>query len=74
MSHSSLPPSAQNPILLSKEHRLTTLLVLDAHKRILHNRVRETLSELLSTDWVVRGRQIVKKILVALSGPKISIF
>ena len=37
MSHSSLPPSAQNPILLSKEHHLTTLLILDAHKRVLHN-------------------------------------
>ena len=54
MSHSSLPPSAQNLILLSKEHLLTTLLVLDAHKRSLHNRVREILSELLSANWVVR--------------------
>ena len=63
MSHSSLPPSAQNLILLSKEHCLTSLLILDAHKRVLHNGVRETLSELRSTYWVIRGRQIAKKIL-----------
>ena len=53
MSRSSLPPSAQNPILLSKEHHLTTLLILDAHKRVLHNGVRETLSELRSSYWVL---------------------
>ena len=63
MSHSSLPPSAQNPIMLSKDHYLTMLLILDAHKRVLHNGVRETLSELRSTYWVIRGRQTVKKIL-----------
>ena len=63
MSHSSLPPSAQNPILLSKDHYLTKLLILDAHKHVLHNGVRETLSELRSTYWVIRGRQTVKKIL-----------
>ena len=58
MSHSSLLPSAQNPILLSKEHHLTTLLILDAHKRVLHNGVRETLSELRSTYWVIRGDRL----------------
>ena len=63
MSHSSLLPSARNPILLSKEHYLTTLLISDAHKRVFHNGVRETLSELRSNYWVIRGRQIVRKIL-----------
>ena len=63
MSNSSLPPSAQNPILLNPNHHLTNLLVLEAHKRVLHNGTRETLAELRSTYWVVRGRQVVKKLL-----------
>lgn len=60
MSNSSLPASAENPILLDQNHHLTTLLILDAHKRVLHNGTRETLAELRSVYWVIRGRQIVK--------------
>ena len=63
MSNTSLPPCARNPVLLNQSHPLTTLLVLDSHKRVLHNGVRETLAELRSLYWVIRGRQIVKKLL-----------
>ena len=63
MLNSSLPLSAKNPILLDQNHRLTTLFVLDAHKRVLHNGTRETLAELRSLYWVIRGRQVVKKLL-----------
>ena len=63
MSNSSLPPSAKNPILLDQNHPLTTILVIDAHNRVLHNGTRETLAELRSLYWIIRGRQIVKKLL-----------
>ena len=63
MSNSTLSPSAQNPILLNSTHHLTKLLVLEAHERVLHDGVRETLSELRSQYWLVRGRQVVKKLL-----------
>ena len=63
MHNSCLPPAAQAPILLDKGHRLATLVVMDAHKRVLHNGVKETLSELRSTYWLIRGRQFVRKIL-----------
>ena len=63
MSNSDLPLSAQNPILLDKRHYLTVLIVLDAHRRVLHNGVRETLTELRSSYWVVRGRQFVRKMI-----------
>ena len=33
------------------------------HKRVLHDGVRETLSELRSQYWLVRRRQVVKKLL-----------
>ena len=58
MSNSSLPPSAKNPILLDKHHHLTTLLVLDAHNRVLHNGTRETLAELRSLYWIIRGDRL----------------
>ena len=63
MSNSWLPQAAQNPVLLDKRHHLATLLVIDAHKRILHGGVKETLSEFRSAYWLVRGRQFVRKLL-----------
>ena len=49
------------PILLSKTHRLSVLLVLHSHTKVLH-RIKQTLSELRSKYWVTRGRSFVKKI------------
>ena len=63
MHNSCLPSAARAPILLDKRHRLAMLVVMDAHKRVLHNGVKETLSELRSTYWLIRGRQFVRKIL-----------
>ena len=63
MSNSMLPSFAQNPILLHNTHHLTKLLVLEAHECVLHDGVRETLSELRSQCWLVQGRQIIKKLL-----------
>ena len=37
MGNSVLAPAAKNPILLDKQHHLTRLIVMDAHRRVLHN-------------------------------------
>ena len=63
MSNSDLPLSAQTPILLDKNHPLTSLIVMDAHRRVMHNGVKETLTELRSSYWLVRGRQFVRKVI-----------
>ena len=46
MGNSALAPAAKYPILLDKQHHLTRLIVMDAHRRVLNNGVRETLTEL----------------------------
>ena len=38
-------------------------MVMDAHKHVLHNGVKETLTELRSAYWLVRGRQFIRKLL-----------
>ena len=43
MLNANLSLSARAPILLNKNHHLTTLIVMDAHRRVMHNRVQETL-------------------------------
>ena len=63
MSKSCLSLAEQNPILLDKKHYLATLMVMDAHKHVLHNGVKETLTQLRSVYWLVRGRQFVRKLI-----------
>ena len=63
MSNSCLSQAEQTPILLDKRDHLAILTVMDAHKRFLHNGVKETLTELRSAYWLVRGRQFIRKLL-----------
>ena len=59
LSNADLTPSGKHPIILPKKHHLTTLLVKDAHERVMHNSVKETLTELHANYWIIRGRQFV---------------
>ncbi len=63
LSNADIPFSTRHPILLPRGHNLTTLIVRSAHKRILHNGVKETLTELRSRYWIVKGRQLVKSVI-----------
>ena len=63
ISYAELPYSAKHPILLPKDHHLTSLIVLRAHKRVLHDGVKETLTEIRSKYWIIRGSSTVKTIL-----------
>ena len=63
LKNSEVSFSAKHPVLLDKDHWLTTLIVKDCHKRIMHGGDKATLTELRSKYWIVRGRQLVKRIL-----------
>ena len=67
MKNSDLSPSARHPILLNKHHFVTSLLVRDAHCRVMHNGTRETLAELRMNYWLVCGRQFVRKVIFKCS-------
>lgn len=60
---SNLSYSTKYPVILPGDHHLTTLYVLQAHARVFHNGVKETLTELRSRFWVIKGRSVVKQIL-----------
>ena len=55
--------STKHPILLHKDHWLTKLFVRNAHERVFHNGVKETLTEIRSRFWIVRGRTFVRQII-----------
>jgi hypothetical protein len=65
----SLPEQPEVPILPNRlpnekrEPHFITLLVRDVHRRLLHAGVRDTLTELRQTSWILKGRQVAKKIL-----------
>ena len=63
LENADLPYDAKHPILLPKDHPFTTLIIKWAHNRVLHNSTRETLTEVRSRFWIVRGRALVKWII-----------
>ena len=63
LGNSAAPPGAKHPILLDKDHHLTNLVLNECHERVMHGGVKATLTELRSKYWIVRGRQLVKKVL-----------
>lgn len=42
---------------------ITALIVQDAHERVGHNRVKETLTEIRRKCWIVKGRSLVWSII-----------
>ena len=63
LAKANIPLTTRHPVLLPRQHHLTYLLVRDAHERVLHNGVNETLVELRSKYWITKGRQFIRKII-----------
>ena len=63
MMSSPLPYEARFPILLQRGHHFTRLVILKCHDQVMHNGVAETLVQVHSKYWIVKGRQTVKKII-----------
>ena len=57
-----LPFDARFPIFLPSDNRLTTLIIEECHHKVLHNGVKETLTELRSLFWGPMGRQVVRRV------------
>lgn len=53
----------KHPAFLDKNHHLATLIVQQCHARVMHGGANVTLAELQSKYWVVKGRQLVRKVL-----------
>ena len=52
-----------HPIMLSRNHELTKLIVLWCHKKVYYNGVKQPLNELRAEFWINRGRSYVQKLL-----------
>ena len=63
LQHANLPWSTIHPILLDEEHHLTTLIIRQAHEKVMHCGTKATLTELRSRFWIIRGRSVVRRTL-----------
>ena len=63
LQHANIPFSTKHPILLPEHHHLPSLIITDCYYRVLHGGVnfKQTLSELRSRFWLVRGHQQIRR-------------
>ena len=59
----ALPYTTKHPLLLPRGHPITFLIIRDAHKRVQHNGVRETLTEIRTKYWIMKARSLVRSII-----------
>ena len=63
LENANLSASTMHPILLPNRHHFVSLQVLDCHSRVMHGGVKETLTELRMSFWIVKGQSVVKRLL-----------
>jgi len=63
INNAQLPTYSKQPILLPSSHPLVTLLVQQVHNDIKHSGTPDTLSTIREKYWILKGRQVVKKVL-----------
>ena len=63
MRNANLNKEAKFPIMLSKDHRLSVLILMYCHLKVMHRGVKQTLNEFRAGYWVTKGRSFTKKIL-----------
>ena len=63
LQNANLSFSAEHPILLNKKHRVTALIVHNAHQRVQHNGVKDTLTEVHSKYWIIGGKNLVRMLI-----------
>ena len=62
LGNAETPYETKYLIILPKSHPITNLIVKQAHERVLHDGVRETLTEIRSKYWIPRERGVTQKI------------
>jgi transposase InsO family protein len=63
MQHSGLSENRKYPIVLPREGEVTRLVVYDAHERVLHGGVNDTMAFVRQRFWVPRLRQLTRSLI-----------
>ena len=60
LENSDLPEDMKAPILLPQRHRLTRLIIQDAHRKAAHSGVKQVMSKLRERFWIIKCLAAVK--------------
>ena len=63
LNNAILPYATKYPLFLPRGAHFTALVVRRAHCRVMHNGVKETLTEIRMRYWIIKGRSIVRSII-----------
>ena len=63
LSQAPLECGAKFPIIMPGSHDVTKLIVRKCHETVGHNGVKDTLTQLRDKYWLVKGRQVIKKLI-----------
>ena len=63
LANADIPYSTKHPVLLPRDHPLTSMIVREAHNRVRHNGVKETLTDIRTKFWIVKGRSLVRSVI-----------
>ena len=63
LKHADICEGAKHPVLLSKDHRYTTLVIQMYHEKAFHTGCVQTLSLLRHKFWIPQGRSAVRRVL-----------
>jgi len=64
LGNCELQYGTKHPIILSKQHHLALLIVRQAHEKVFHNGVKDTLTEVRAKHWIVKGRSLVRSVVL----------
>ena len=60
LSNADLSYSTKFPVFIPARHNLTDLIIMEYHAKVCHNGLLETLSQVHTKFWIIKGRQRVK--------------
>eukprot|EP00794_Sanderia_malayensis_P015494 gene15494-biopygen11958 len=63
MNNANIPYESKRPILLPAKSKLSELIVKECHSKVMHNGVNDTLNLVREKYWVIRGREVTKKLI-----------
>ena len=63
LEHADLNMNSKFPILIPKGSYIGDLIIMDAHKEVLHYGMKDTLNQVRTEYWIIQGRSRVKTVL-----------
>ena len=63
IDQSDVSQTTKQPVLLPSIHGFTDLVILEHHNSVHHTGIRDTLNSVREKYWIVRGREVVKRVI-----------